>query len=264
MKYFLHIGYNGSDYSGWQWQPNVVSIQGTIEEKLKAIFKTDIKTVGCGRTDAGVHASQYILHIVLKNELDFDLKFRINKHLPRDITVYDVIAVGEKQHARFDAMARTYDYFIHLYNDPILGKYSSFYELENLDFKTMQKAASLLPSFSDFKMVCKQPDIYDHTICNVTYAHLFIDKQQQRMRFTITSNRFLRGMIRLIIFFLLEVGQGKMSLEQFQRIFGGEEEFKDKIPAYAQGLYLSKIEYPYLNLKETQNMCRLLIIGLTN
>jgi tRNA pseudouridine38-40 synthase len=249
MKYFLHIGYSGSDYSGWQWQPNVESIQGTIEEKLKAIFKEEIKTVGCGRTDAGVHASQYILHIVLKNELDFDLKFRINKHLPRDITVYDVIKVKEKQHARFDAKARTYDYFIHLYNDPILGKYSSFYELENLDFKAMQKAASLLPSFSDFKMVCKQPDIYDHTICNVTYAHLFI-------------NRFLRGMIRLIIFFLLEVGQGKMSLEQFQNIFSGEEEFKDKIPAYAQGLYLSKIEYPYLELKESHNMCNFLKIGL--
>jgi len=262
MKYFLHIGYNGTNYSGWQWQPNVKSVQGTIEAKLKAIFKYDIKTIGCGRTDAGVHASQYVLHIVLKDELDFDLVFRLNKHLPKDITIYEVIEAKEKQHARFDATARTYDYFIHLYNDPILSNYSSIYELVDLDFEAMQQAASLLPSFSDFKMVCKQPDLYDHTICKVTHAKLYVNKEQERLRFTITANRFLRGMIRLTMFFILEIGQGKMTLDQFSRIFSGEEEFKDKIPVYGAGLYLSKIEYPYLDLKETQNMCQFLKSGL--
>ena len=264
MKYFLHIGYNGTEYSGWQWQPNVETVQGVLEAKLKAIFKADIKTIGCGRTDAGVHASQYILHIVVKQDFDFDLKFRLNKHLPNDISIYDVIEVKEKQHARFDANKRTYDYFIHLYNDPILNKYSSFYELENLDFEAMKTAAALLPIFTDFKMVCKQPDLYDHTNCNVTFAKLYVNENSQRLRFTITSNRFLRGMIRMLVFFLLKVGTKELSLADFKLIMSGELEFKNKMPAFAQGLYLSKIEYPYLKLEEPENMCSLLKNGLTD
>jgi len=264
MKYFLHISYKGTNYSGWQWQPNVETVQGVLEAKLKAIFKTDIKTIGCGRTDAGVHASQYALHIVVKNVFDFDLKFRLNKHLPNDIVVHEVIEVKEKQHARFDAQARTYDYFIHLYNDPILGQYSSFYELDNLDFEAMKKAVAILPSCSDYKMVCKQPDLYDHTICKVTFAKLYVNESQQRIRFTITSNRFLRGMIRFIVFFILKVGTKELSLADFKSIMNGEKEFKDKMPAFAQGLYLSKIEYPYLELNESENMCSLLRKGLNS
>lgn len=262
MKYFLHIGYNGTEYSGWQWQPNVETVQGVLEAKLKAIFKTDIKTIGCGRTDAGVHASQYVLHIVVKKDFDFDLKFRLNKHLPSDISVYDVIEVKEKQHARFDANKRTYDYFIHLYNDPILSKYSSFYELENLDFEAMKTAVELLPSFTDFKMVCKQPDLYEHTICNISFAKLYVNESKQRLRFTITSNRFLRGMIRYTVFFLLQVGEGTLTIEKFKLIFSGQCDVKTKFLALPQGLYLSKIEYPYLELEAPENMCSLLKSGL--
>ena len=128
MIYFLHIAYDGSQYRGWQYQPDVTSVQEVIEEKMKKIFKKNITVFGCGRTDAEVHASQYILHIELSEPLDFDLKFRLNKNLPDDISVYDVLPMQDDQHARYDAISRSYDYYIHLYKDPLLSKYSSYYD----------------------------------------------------------------------------------------------------------------------------------------
>ena len=262
MKYFLHIGYDGSKYRGWQCQPDVPSVQETIEQKLKCIFKVNISVFGCGRTDAGVHASQYMLHINIAEPFDFDLKFLLNKHLPDEIVVYDVFEMERKQHARYDAVSRTYDYFIHLYKDPVLSNYSSFYELEDLDFDAMKKAAALLPLYEDFKAICKQPDIYNHTLCKVTNAKLYVDSNQQRMRFTITANRFLRGMVRLCVSFLLKIGTGKMSLDEFEHILANQLEVPDKRPAFPNGLYLARVEYPYLKVATRTNFCSFLKTGL--
>ena len=262
MKYFLHIGYNGGNYHGWQSQPNAVTVQGVIEEKLQRIFKTSITVFGCGRTDAGVHASQYFLNITIKDAFDFDLKFRLNKHLPNDIVVYDIIEVEERQHARYDATSRTYDYFIHLQKDPVLGKYSSYYELENLDFEAMQKAANLIPLYDDFEAVCKQPDLHNHTICHVTHAKLYVNTTQQRLRFSITANRFLRGMIRILVGHLLKVGTGDLTLENFELILSEQHILSDKKPAFANGLYLSGIKYPYINVTTPTDISSFLKTGL--
>lgn len=262
MKYFLHIGYNGGNYHGWQNQPNTVTVQGTIEDKLYAIFKTEIIVFGCGRTDAGVHASQYFLNITIKEPFGFDLKFRLNKHLPNDIVVYDVIEVEERQHARYDATSRTYDYFIHLQKDPVLGKYSSYYELENLDFEAMKKAANLIPLYDNFEAVCKQPDLHNHTICHVTHAKLYVNTSQQRLRFSITANRFLRGMIRILVGHLLKIGKGKLTVNDFELILSKQSILTDKKPAFANGLYLSGISYPYINVKTPMGIDNLLKQGL--
>ena len=261
MIYFLHIGYDGSDYHGWQWQPKTTTVQGTIENALERIF-TKITVHGCGRTDTGVHASQYFLHIELKNTLDFDLKFRLNKNLPDDIAVFDVLEMEDGQHVRYDATLRTYDYFIHLYKDPILNRYSSFYELKELNFDAMQKAATLLSKCDDFKAVCKQPHLYKHTLCTITEAKLFVDSGKQRLRFTITGNRFLRGMVRLSVTFLLRVGTGELALEEFENILTNKIDVPEKAPALPNGLYLSRIEYPYLKLDSKPNFCSMLKDGL--
>lgn len=262
MKYFLHIGYNGGNYHGWQRQPNTITVQGTIEECLKRIFKTDITIFGCGRTDTGVHASQYLAHFSATGTIDFDLKFRLNKHLPNDIVLYDIIAVKDKQHTRYDASSRTYDYFIHLYKDPVLSNYSSYYELENLDFEAMKKAVELIPQYDNFEAVCKQPHLHNHTICHVTHTKLYVDVKQQRLRFTVTANRFLRGMIRILVGYVLKVGTGQLSLETFERILAEQHNISDKKPAFANGLYLSKIEYPYLQLTPPTSICSFLKTGL--
>lgn len=258
MRYFLHVAYDGSKYRGWQRQSNVITVQEVIEDKLQRIFKKNITVYGCGRTDAGVHASQYPLHINLDDTLNFDLKFIINKHLPEGIVVYDVIPVEPKQHARYDAKWRTYDYFIHLYEDPVLCKYSSYYALKNLDLSSMKKAVELLPKYQNYRAFCKRPDLHNHTHCDVQFAKLYCSENGERIRFSITANRFLRGMIRITVMFLLKVGTGELSLNEFENILANQIDIPSKEPALPNGLYLSKVEYPFLELPLQQDITSLL------
>ncbi|MGB0404391.1 MAG: tRNA pseudouridine(38-40) synthase TruA [Salibacteraceae bacterium] len=263
MRYFIHLGFDGTNYSGWQRQKNTVkTVQGVIENTLSQILKKEISVYGCGRTDAGVHASQYVLQVHLDEVPKFDLKFRLNKCLPDDIAVFEIFEVDEEHHSRYNAVARTYDYFIHWNKDPVLMRYSSFYEDLVLDFDLMKKATKLILKTKDFRPICKQPDSYNNTLCQISNCELFVNEEQGRLRFTITSNRFLRGMIRICVFFLLEVGTGKLSLDEFEEILNQKKDSKEKMPALPNGLFLSKIEYPFLELKDSHKLIGLLKIGL--
>jgi len=263
MRYFIHLGYEGTNYSGWQRQTSTANtLQEIIEQTLSLIFKKEIKVWGCGRTDAGVHASQYVIHINLEEAPDFDLKFRLNKNLPDDIAIYEILEATDEQHCRYHAVARTYDYFLHWNKDPHLINYSSLYDDLKLDFDLMHKAVTMILKTEDFRPVCKQPDLYDNTLCKITNCQLFVNEEDGRLRFTITSNRFLRGMIRLCIFFLLKVGTGEISLVQFEKILNQEQELKQIQPALPNGLFLSKIEYPFLQLKDSNNFIKMLKQGL--
>ncbi len=248
MRYFIHLAYNGKAYRGWQRQPDVVSVQEVLEQQLKLMLHQPITCIGCGRTDAEVHASQYFMHIDVEAELDFDAVFRLNKMLPDDIAVFDFIPVEEKAHARYDAKLRTYDYFLHFYKNPFLKDHSSFYQLKSLDFAAMQKAATLLTKYQDFRSLCKRPDLNKHTLCEIKDARLFLNAKGTRLRFQISSNRFLQAMIRLIMGQLLEVGTGKSTLATFESILAEQKPLRYFTLAYPQGLYLSKVNYPFLNV----------------
>ena len=263
MRYFLHIGFDGTNYSGWQRQkgtPNTV--QEVMEKCFSRIFKKPISVYGCGRTDAGVHASQYVIQIYLDKTPEFDFKFRANKNLPDDIAIFEIIEVTEDQHVRYGAVSRTYDYFIHLNKDPVLMRYSSFYEDLKLDFGLMKQAAELILKASDFKSLCKQPDSYNNTRCQISKSELFLDEEAGRLRFTITSDRFLRGMVRICVFFLLKVGKGEMTIKEFDEILNQENEQEQLIPALPNGLFLSGVEYPFLKLKKSHNLIAMLKVGL--
>jgi tRNA pseudouridine38-40 synthase len=263
MRYFIHLGFDGTSYSGWQRQKNTLNtVQEVIEAKLSQIFKKPVTAYGCGRTDAGVHASQYVIQINLDEAPTFDLKFRLNKNLPRAIAVFEIIEVDKYQHCRYDAVARTYDYFIHWTKDPVLYRHSSFYEGLVLDFDAMKTAAALILQTNDFKPLCKQPNLYKNTICHISNSEVFVNEEQGRLRFTITSNRFLRGMIRICIFFLLQIGKGEMTLEEFEAILKQEKHLAEKPPAFPNGLFLSKIEYPFLELKNSHHLIKMLKVGL--
>ena len=248
MRYFFHIAYNGHIYSGWQRQPKVNSVQEVIETKLSQIFKTPLTINGCGRTDSGVHASQFFFHTDIEQEWDFDLKFRLNKVLPNNIAVFDIIKMDGKPHARFDAVQRKYDYFIHTYKDPFLSQLSSYYDFQNLKLDEMKRAISLLPKYKDYRAFCTTPDKNEHTICNVMDAQLFITPNGDQIRFHIASNRFLGKMIRIITGKLLKIGQGNMSFDEFENALITLEIPKLLEIAHPTGLYLSKVTYPYLNL----------------
>ncbi len=248
MRYFIHLGYDGKKYHGWQRQPKDRSVQETIEDALSKMLHAKTTVFGCGRTDTGVHASQYILHLNAEEIKDYDPVFRLNKMLPDDIAIFDVLEANYRWHAQYDAMERTYDYFIHGYKDPFLSGRSSYYPFADFDLSQMKKAAALLSQYDDFRVFCKQPDLYDHTRCKVASAKLMIDEKGDKLRLEIKANRFLRGMIRKIVARLLEVGNGKVSLDQFEHNLKTGADFEFKHSAYPDGLYLSKIVYPYLDL----------------
>ncbi len=264
MRYFLHLGYNGAAYRGWQRQINVNSVQAVLETMLSKMLNQRIIIHGCGRTDAQVHASQYFLHFNYKKEIDFDFVFRINKMLPDDIAVFDIIPVHDRANAQLDAIKRTYDYFIHFYKDPFLSNFSTLYSLKNFDYDKMKKAATLFTEHKDYHSLCLAPDVYLSTICEVSNAQLFINEKEDRLRFQISSNRFLRGMIRSIIRRLLEIGAGKLSVEELANgLNGGQIKYTNKL-AYPQGLYLSKVEYQYLNLEQRSDFSKMLENQLDN
>jgi len=263
MRYFIHLGFDGGNYRGWQRQKDVRNtVQEVFEKILSKVFKKEMSAYGCGRTDAGVHASQFVVQINLDEAPAFDLKFRLNKNLPDNIAVFEIIEVKQEQHVRYDAVARTYDYFIHWKKDPVLIRYSSFYEDLVLDFDLMRKAATLIGETRDFRPLCKQPDLYNNTLCQITRSELFVDEERGRLRFTITSNRFLRGMVRYCVNSLLKVGSGELTLNELHEILTQQKVLKQKEPALPNGLFLSKVEYPFLELVDSHQLIRMLRVGL--
>ena len=248
-RYFFHIAYSGTHYRGWQRQPNVRSVQEVIECKLAEALKLPaITIVGCGRTDAGVHASQFFFHTDLAETWTGDLVYILNKILPNDIAIFDIITMEGKPHARFDATERVYDYFIHTQKDPFLSNNSSLYQEQKLDLAKMKMAVDFLGKYGDYRAFCKKPDGHNTTICKVRSAQLFLADNGRKLRFRIASNRFLRGQIRIIVQKLLDIGSGKFTVAEFEQCLATKERPQLIKPAPPQGLFLSKLVFPFLNL----------------
>jgi tRNA pseudouridine38-40 synthase len=249
LRYFFHIGYKGQNYHGWQKNIKVNSVQQIIEEKLSQILKFPVMINGCGRTDAQVNASQFFFHVDVDKRLEETFLFRLNRTLPDDIAVFNIILMEGLPHARFDAFERKYDYFIHTKKDPFLSNHSSLYLNLHLDLELLRKATDLLTKYQDYRPFCTSPDKNEHTTCHVNDAVWYVSENGNQFRFQITSNRFLSKMIRILIGQLLKVGKGELSFNQFENYFINKETPKILSPAHPQGLYLSKITYPYLDLQ---------------
>lgn len=248
VRYFLHIGYHGGAYGGWQKHPGTLNVQGVLEQAISKILKTPVAIVGCGRTDAQVHAAQFFFHMDVDKPWGFDMLFRLNKVLPNDIAIFDIIAMEGLPHARFDAIQRTYDYFIHTRKDPYLSNFSSYYPVKDLNFDNMKAAIGLLTQYTDYKAFCKSPDRNEHTICNIYSAALFTDEHSGKIRFNISANRFLGKMVRTIVGRLLKIGTGALTINEFEHYLAYPDEPQLIVPAHPQGLYLSKVTYPYLDI----------------
>ena len=225
-----------------------LTVQETLEVSISKLLKTPATILGCGRTDAQVHASQYFFHLDSKKELSDEILFRLNKILPKDIAVFDIIPVEDNAHARFDATQRTYNYFIHTYKNPFLNHFSYQYLEKNLHTDKMKQALALLTKYNDYRMFCKSPFKYENTICNITSAQLFSDNKADKLRIQISSNRFLRGMMRAIVSKLIKIGTGEMSVDKFDNYLFSKKTQPNIEFASSHGLYLSKVVYPFLDI----------------
>jgi tRNA pseudouridine38-40 synthase len=245
MRYFLEISYCGDAYSGWQRQLNAMTVQEVIEECLSTILQEKIAVIGCGRTDTGVHATQFFAHLDTSKKEFLKMRQSINSILPKDISVLNIFEVPLDAHARFDAISREYIYRINFEKDPFLvNRAYRIHQPQNLDMSRMQKASEILLEVNDFFSFCKTNTDVKTTLCDVSECRWQVDTKE--MRFYIRSNRFLRGMVRLIVGMCLNVGWGKADLDTVKYLIINKERL-DKpwsVPAY--GLYLSNIEYPYL------------------
>jgi len=257
-RYYFHIAYKGTNYRGWQKQRNVSTVQQTIEECLQKTLRKKITCIGCSRTDTGVHAAQYFFHIDVQEPLKKDFQTILNKVLPPDISISGIIEIEGTPHAQFAVTERTYDYFIHTTKDPFLTDTSSYYELKNMDFPKMNNAAQILLKYNDFRAFCKTPDRHDSTICQIKAVNIFKNKNENRIRFQITADRFLKSMIRILVYQLLEVGQGKISCEQFENYLSTNQPPRFLNMAYPQGLFLSKVSYPFLEMPQHTEMFRMI------
>jgi len=258
MRYFFHIAYNGSKFSGWQLQPNSYTVQEALEQKLQKVFKKKITVFGCGRTDKGVHSSQYFFHIDLENTPNFDVEFVLKQHLPSSISLFEVIPLSEDQHCRYDAISRSYDYFLHTYQDPYLDKFSTLFNYEKLDFQLMQKAAEIIQNYNDFRGFCLQPEVHNHTRCEITSSKLYFNPNQSRIRFSITGDRFLKGMIRILVAGLIKIGRNQMSIQEFEDYLQNPRDISNLKIAPPNGLYLSRVEYPYLKRENQSQFFKML------
>lgn len=245
MRYFLELQYDGTNYSGWQKQPHAKSIQENLEVRLSNILDQPIEITGCGRTDKGVHAHQYFAHMEVSKHLDDSFLFRLNNYLPPDIAVKRVIPVSESAHARFDATQRTYRYKVHYNKNPFLEKYSFYYQKsKHFSLTTLNTFAESLPQFSDFKSFAKFHSDVHHHRCHLKSCTW--ESSSDGFILEITSDRFLRGMVRLIVGASLRFAEGKITLKDLDTAMESGEQIKAPWAVPAHGLSLIQVEYPYL------------------
>lgn len=243
MRYFITLSYDGTRYHGWQIQPNGISVQETLQKALSTLLRQAIEVVGAGRTDAGVHAKMMVAHFDVDSQLldCAQLVYKLNKILPPDIAVQQVEPVEDDMHARFSATNRTYHYFIHLRKSPFLKAYS-WYVYGNLDFERMNEAARTLLEYRDFTSFSKVNTDTKTNDCTVTKA-VWEELSPGEWRFTISANRFLRNMVRAIVGTLVEVGRGKMTVEQFRKVIEQKNRCSAGESVPGNALFLVDIRY---------------------
>jgi tRNA pseudouridine38-40 synthase len=245
QRYFVQVSYRGTAYNGWQFQPNAPSVQETIERCFSKVFgNTAIPIVGCGRTDAGVHAKSYFFHVDLPQVWDEQhLCFKLNRMLPPDISAIQAMKVSSEFHARFHATKRTYRYFLHQHKDPFQLDQSWYFQ-QQLDFSAMNAAAQRLLGTKDFGSFSKLHTVVKTNICTVFHAEWV--RTEDRWYFEISANRFLRNMVRAIVGTLIEVGLGNLTIADIDAIIEAKDRGQAAVSVPAHGLFLWDIVYPTL------------------
>lgn len=245
MRYFIKLAYNGTNYHGWQYQPNASSVQEILNKSLSVVLNSDINITGAGRTDTGVHAKEMFAHFDFETPISISsLVHKLNSYLPKDIVIYDIFPVQDDAHARFDAKKRTYEYHVNTFKD-VFSQNESWYFHQELNVDLMNKASKLLFDHTDFQCFSKVNTDVNTFDCTIFEAYW--TRENDNLVFTISANRFLRNMVRAIVGTLVNVGLHKITLEDFNKIIKSKNREKAGFSVPAHGLYLTKIEYDYID-----------------
>ncbi len=241
-RYFIYLAYNGKNYCGWQIQPNGITIQEELEKSLNVLLRDTISITGAGRTDTGVHAQHMVAHFDYSGDLEENILCeKLNRILSKDITIYKIVPVISSAHARFDALSRTYKYYITHRKDPFLYEY--LYKVTYpLNYSAMNEAAGILSEYTDFTSFSKLHTDVKTNNCNIMSAQW--QEENGNWVFTIKADRFLRNMVRAIVGTLIEVGRNKISLTDFRKIIESKNRGNAGTSAPAHALFLTNIEYP--------------------
>lgn len=242
MRYFITFSYDGTCYHGWQVQPNAATVQERLNDALSKLLPTPTECVGAGRTDAGVHASKMVAHFDTEQSLDVEqFAFRLNRILPEDIAVDGVKQVADDLHARFSAIRRTYHYFVYTKKNPYRRHYAHRLTFVP-DYELMNQAAALLLDAEDFTSFSKLNNDQKTNICDVQHAR-WVQIEEDYWRFEITANRFLRNMVRAVVGTLLEVGRGRMSIDEFRKVIAVQNRCSAGESVAANALFLVDVQY---------------------
>ena len=242
MRYFIWFGYDGTHYHGWQMQPNGVTVQSELQRCLSLLMREEVSVTGAGRTDAGVHAREMAAHFDTEQQLDAPLMVtKLNGPLHEDIAVYRIEPGSDDLHARFSATSRTYHYYVHTQKSPFLNQYSLELHYQ-LDYALMNEAGRILMEYEDFGAFCKAGSDVKTTLCKVTQAQ-WVQTSPTTWYFEIKANRFLRNMVRAVVGTLVEVGRGRMTLEEFRQVVEGKKRTQAGESMPAKALFLEKVEY---------------------
>ena len=242
MRYFIKLSYDGAEFCGWQLQPNALTVQECLETTLTTLLKERVQVIGAGRTDSKVNAIGYVAHFDYDKVIDTTaFGYKLNAILPRGIVIHSIGVVEDDLHARFSATRREYTYFLHRTKDPFIENRSYFCSWE-LDVDAMNEAAEWLLTQRDFASFCKAGADVKTTLCTLTEAR-WHQLSDDSWRFEITANRFLRNMVRAVVGTLVEVGRGRMSLDDFRKVIEGKQRTQAGESMPAKALFLEKVAY---------------------
>ena len=243
LRYFIKLAYKGTNYHGWQVQPNAITVQGLLNKSFSIIFRSPLEVVGAGRTDTGVHAEGFFAHVDIENEFNpQEIIYKLNGLLPDDIVVYDIFETKENAHARFDATSRSYEYRIFLGKNPFLTETAWQLTSTELAIEKMNEAAEILKTHTNFKCFSRSNSDVRTYNCSIMQAGW--KQTGQLLVFHIMADRFLRNMVRAIVGTLIEIGKGKMTLAEFKSIIESENRCNAGPSAPARGLFLTQVTYP--------------------
>ena len=247
MRYFVFFAYNGAGYHGWQSQPNALTVQQEMEQAFETLLQEPIALTAAGRTDAGVHASFMVAHFNTSNSLPENLCFLLNQYLSNAISINRIQNVSDSAHARFDALSRTYQYTISSVKNPFRYPYQ-YYIKGSLDLAQMNASAALLLEYEDFECFSKVNTDVKTFMCQIEKAHW--ESLENQYIFTIKANRFLRNMVRAIVGTLIEIGQGKRTLDSLYKTLRSKDRSQAGYSVPAHALFLTDIEYPKTLFKQ--------------